>query len=390
MFNKERIAELASFIESQEGIGDKDRLAESVRTRFHLIKDRSIYYCEDFAIRFAYNGKNDKKWISNTVLGLARVKKYDDRPLILCIVTHNKNHLALMNSSFIKKTSHSSKKLAQDNIRGSVNISNIERTLSGYDNEPGCFEKLYEYHEGRSFEENYERIVSNTVEIKGRAGKYNVSDTVREKILAAADRAIAFCGSEEYRDLKSDLDRRVSQVKGEIAIAAPIRDNKIRGGIIEYLITDNGSPLKDQIVTALHNNEPVPDFKTEDRLGDFSKTYPGFHTETDIKTKVLSLNGNPKAYNIDKLLEFLAEEKSVYMIYLLGIDEKGTIISRLCSGLDIRLIQSAKVEHHWSGKNSRGTVQFDGHALKEILNEEEKSCIDAEAAKAYLKELMNR
>ena len=61
-------------------------------------------------------------------------------------------------------------------------------------------------------------------------------------------------------------------------------------------------------------------------MGDYSKSYPDYYTETDIKTKVLFLSGNPKAYNIDKLLEFLATEKSVYMIYLLGVDDNDNIV----------------------------------------------------------------
>ena len=62
-------------------------------------------------------------------------------------------------------------------------------------------------------------------------------------------------------------------------------------------------------------------------MGDYSKKYPLYNTETDIKTKVLFLEGNPKGYNIDKLLEFLATEEAVYMIYLLGIDDNGKIVA---------------------------------------------------------------
>lgn len=295
-----------------------------------------------------------------------------------------------MNSTFIKKTSHSSKKLSLDTIRGSVNVSNIMKEIDEYENEQRFFERMYAYHEGLSFEENYERIVNSTGDIKGRVEKFDVTDKTKEKILSSVGRAIRFNNSKEYTDLKTDLDNRVAKVQGEIAIAAFIRNHRIRGGIIEYLITDDGSSLKDQIIKALRNNEPLPDFKTDDKLGDYSKAYPSYNTETDIKTKVLFLDGNPKAYNIDKLLEFLAEDKSVYNIYLLGVDDNGKIIARLCSGLDDRLTKSAKVVHHWSGKNSRGTAQFVGHELTEILKGKEGSCIDETTAKAYLNELINK
>lgn len=67
----------------------------------------------------------------------------------------------------------------------------------------------------------------------------------------------------------------------------------------------------------------MPQFQTRDALGDYSRSFLKYQTETDIKTKVMFLAGNPKAYNVDKLLEFLTEEKAVYMIYILGIDENG-------------------------------------------------------------------
>jgi hypothetical protein len=102
------------------------------------------------------------------------------------------------------------------------------------------------------------------------------------------------------------------------------------------------------------------------------------------------LDGNPKAYNIDKLLEFLATEKSVYMIYLLGIGERGEIVARLCSVFDHRLIDATNVIHHWAGRNSRGVAQFLGTALTRILDEPSGSEIDCAKAAAFLQGLMDR
>lgn len=208
--------------------------------------------------------------------------------------------------------------------------------------------------------------------------------------MEAVLRAQAFLASPEYQDLKADLDDRVSKVQGEIAIAAFIDSNKIRGGIIEYLITDNGSDLKTQIIDALNSKKPLPDFKTENELGDYSKEYIGYCTETDIKTKILFLDGNPKAYNIDKLLGFLATEKSVYMIYLLGIDEKGSIVTRLCSSLDERLLGATYVQHHWAGRNSRGETQFVGRKLNGIFDSPNGSTIDVEKAYEFIDLLISK
>ena len=67
------------------------------------------------------------------------------------------------------------------------------------------------------------------------------------------------------------LDIRVAKVQGEITIAAFIYNMNVRGRIIEYLITDNGLSLKTQIINALNNTTPITEFKTEDKLGDYTK-----------------------------------------------------------------------------------------------------------------------
>lgn len=113
-------------------------------------------------------------------------------------------------------------------------------------------------------------------------------------------------------------------------------------------------------------------------------------TETDIKTKVLFLDGNPKAYNIDKLLEFLSTQKSVYMIYLLGINENRDIIARLVSAFDCRLIGATNLQQHWAGRNSRGVAQFNGKALVAILAQDNGSTIHHVEAQAFLKQLIDR
>lgn len=209
-------------------------------------------------------------------------------------------------------------------------------------------------------------------------------------IYDSVPRAEAFLRSPEYENLRDDLDTRVYKVQAEIAIAAFIDNVNLRGRVIEYLITDNGSSLKMQIIDALNHNCPLPEFKTEDKLGDYSKRYPDYCTETDIKTKVLFLDGNPKAYNIDKLLEFLSSDDSVYMIYLLGVDECGHLVSRLCSAFDPRLIEATNIQHHWAGRNTRGVTQFIGSVLRDILLSDAPTVINRDIAYAFLDVLISR
>ncbi|MBQ8429676.1 MAG: hypothetical protein IJX30_06230 [Clostridia bacterium] len=390
MYNREIIKELIDFVKSIDGTGDKEKVKSLVQKRFSLIKDRSVFYNDSFAIRFGYNGKNDKKHISNTVLGLSAIKNYDNKPLIFCIITHSVNHLLLINTTFLKKVSHSSKDLRVNNIRGSINCSDIMMEYDGIPNEPSNFESLYAYHSEIAFEDNLERLVESTNNIVGRIPKFDVSAQTKTKIINSIDLAQSFISSKDYIDLQRDLSARVATVQGEIAIAAFIDNVNLRGRVIEYLITDNGSDLKNQIISALRAKSSLPNFTTPDKLGDYSKKYPSYNTETDIKTKVLFLEGNPKGYNIDKLLEFLATEKAVYMIYLLGIDDNGKIVASLCSCFDKRLLRATSVQHHWAGRNTRGVTQFLGAGLREILDCKENSTIDNESAKEFLLGLVER
>ncbi len=387
MYNAPAINELISFIHSLDGIADKNKLAEAVKQKFSLTQDRKVFSCEDYALRFS---KSETKRMSNTVLSLSALQKYDRKPFIVCIVSSKTNYLLLANSTFLKRISHSSKELRLDNIKGSFNGGDIMSMYNSIENDPKNFERLYAYHIGLSFQDNLERLVESTNGIVGRIPKFQVSASTRDSILESIPRAQSFIVSPEYTNLKEDLNDRVSKVQGEIAIAAFIDNVNIRGRIIEYLITDNGSDLKTQIINALNHKTPLPDFKTEDKLGDYSKEYPCYLTETDIKTKVLFLDGNPKAYNIDKFLEFLSTQKAVYMIYLLGIDQNGQIVARLCSSLDERLIAATNAQHHWAGRNSRGVTQFTGHALASILNEPDASIIDYDKAKEFLDKLISR
>lgn len=385
MYNAVIINELIEFIRSKNGIADKTKLADLVQKKFSLIQDRKVYYCNDFAIRFS---KSENRRMSNTVLSLSALQKYDSKPFIVCIVASDTNYLLLANTSFLTKISHSSRELRVDNIKGSFNGSDIMEKVGELDNIPENFEKLFAFHLGFSFEENLERLVESTNNITGRVQKFEANTSELKTLNDSVDRAKTFVSSDNYLDLKEDLANRVKKVQGEIAIAALIDNVNIRGRVIEYLITDNGSSLKDKIIDALRNKKPIMNFKTEDKLGDYSKEYPSFSTETDIKTKVMFLEGNPKAYNVDKLLRFLASKNSVYMIYLLGIDKDGKIIARLCSVFDKRLIEATNIMHHWAGRNSRGVAQFMGSSLTNILLSTDKTTIDDDLAEEFLQKLI--
>ena len=86
MYNKEIIRQLAAFISGKDGAMDKSRLQNAVQEAFHLVKERSVYYCDWFAIRFCQSASGNP---SNTVLALSTLHKYDGLPFIVCFVTPN-------------------------------------------------------------------------------------------------------------------------------------------------------------------------------------------------------------------------------------------------------------------------------------------------------------
>jgi|GEM_PF-2108242 len=99
---------LVQLIHDLDGINDKRELAKRVSEMFGTTQDRSVYSCADFAIRFSSSaGRN----FGNTVLSLSNLRKYDDRPFIVCLVTPARNYCLLANSTFLKKISHSSQEL---------------------------------------------------------------------------------------------------------------------------------------------------------------------------------------------------------------------------------------------------------------------------------------
>ena len=77
MYNRKIIDELVDFISSRDGNADKNCLQNAVQNSFDLVKDRSVYYCEWFAIRFC---KAASKNFSNTVLALSTLHRYDEIP----------------------------------------------------------------------------------------------------------------------------------------------------------------------------------------------------------------------------------------------------------------------------------------------------------------------
>lgn len=381
----EPIAALIELIRKNDGINDKVRLAKIVADTFGLTKDRSVCYCADYAIRFSSSSSRN---FGNTVLSLSNLRKYDDRPFIVCLVTPAQNFCLLANTTFLKKISHSTQQLRENNIRGSFNGSDIMREFEGIENCAENIVRLFDIHAGIGFEDNLPRLVEATNSISPSGVKFCVDDAARSKILSSPSRAIRFVASQDASTLKTELDVKVAKYKNEILLAALIENVNVRGRIIEYLIAGDDEGLRQRLIAELKSGvNGLPAFKTGNTLDDYQRQFEAYDTETDVKTKIMILNSNPKAYNLDKMLQFLAGDRSVFMFYFVGVDPGKIVNTVLVSMFQSDLLEATILLRHWAGRNSRGVSQFEGRAINELI-EKPSIEIDETSAKGFLERVI--
>lgn len=376
---------LIELIRENDGINDKARLTRVIAETFGLTRDRSVYYCADYAIRFSSSASRN---FGNTVLSLSNLHKYDDRPFIVCLVTPTQNFCLLANSTYLKKISHSSQELRVNNIRGSFNGSDIMREFEGIENCGENITRLFDIHAEIGFEDNLPRLVEATNNISPSGVKFDVGDAARGNILSSPRRAICFVASRDAATLKSELDAKVAKYKNEILLAALIENVNVRGRVIEYLIAGDDEGLRQRLIAALKSGaNGLPAFRTDNTLGDYQRQFEVFDTETDVKTKIMILNSNPKAYNLDKMLEFLASARSVFMFYFVGVDPGNIVNTVLVSIFQSDLLEATILLRHWAGRNSRGVSQFEGRVINALIKQPSTK-IDETKAKEFLERVI--
>lgn len=345
---------------------DKETVVDAIVKKFNLSAKRKIFQNKDISIRFS-NVKNGG--YSNTFLGFRQILENDDKPLIACIIRTNEIEFLIANSTFVTRISHSSKILELLKIRGSVNLSNIIKSFSGYSNEPKNFEELFKLHSEIPQEDNIERVVENTKLIKAKKERFNITDEQQKIILGNIQFIKNIEEDSDFIKMNNELIKKVEDLKNEILEIAESRNVNIRGNLIEQLITKgkNSHELGD-ILTIIKNNHIII---------------------IDIKSKLLNSSSAPKAYNIDKLLETISNEKTYFGYLFIGIDDKNNEVKvKLVSFIDKFLINNTKIQHHWSSKNSRGTTQLVGN-IKNIFETNFTSEIDLEQSKTFIEMLIN-
>lgn len=369
--------------------GDKDSVIKYACERYSFTLDRKVYYCRYFAVRFSYSQSGT---FSNTVLSLSALQKYDKIPFFVVLVRNgDSNVIYLANSTFLSKISHSSKELSMCNIKGSFNGSDIIKEYNGLKNAPENFDELFALHEGLEWDDNLFRLVEASSAIKPKSLKFSADDAALQNIFDSVSRAKSFVQSENLQVLNDDLNERCNKCRDAILVASHIENVNLRGRLIEFLITADDD-LRNRISAILRDREQLlPEFSTHDDMGDYIRVFDNGKIYTDIKTKILYLNSAPKAYNVDKFLEKMAESDSSLFFFLIGIDEIGVINTALCSVYHSDLIDASVVQHHWAGRATRGVVQLNGKVLNAILNNKAfVNKIDSQKAMQYLKDLLAR
>lgn len=386
------VHDFVRIIENNKEVNTKEEMIDIVCRKFAMVKDgRAVYHSEFFAVVFCYSKNNS---FSNVVLSLSKLEKYDHIPCFVVLVKKGlDNVIYLINTTFLNKISHSSNDLRVDNIRGSLLGSNIRKELVeiGKRNQPSDFDDLFSYHQGFTWKENIERLVESTNNIKPNKKKAVLDEDEREILLKAPSRAIEFVTSEDYNTLLDDLRNRCEEVKDAILVASHIDNVNIRGRLIEVLITSNQEERNRLLCNLGQVEHLLPTYDTKNDIGDYVRTFEKSDSYTDIKTKVLYLDSNPKAYNIDKFLKCMGKDKSVFMFFFVGIDELGIVNTVLASVFHDKLQKTTLLQHHWAGKGTRGVAQFNGKTINEILRGDSfVNIIDKKDSQRFLMGLLER
>ncbi len=380
------------FIERNKAVNTKEQMIELVCNNFTMVKDgKALYHTDFFAVVFCYSKNNS---FSNAVLSLSKLEKYDHIPCFVVVVKKDvDNVIYMINTTFLNKISHSSKDLRVDNIKGSLLGSDIRKNFEeiGKSNKPSDFDDLFSYHQGFTWQENLERLVESTNQIKPQKQKAILGKVEQDNLFKAPERAKEFINSEDYITLVDDLRKRCEEVKDAILVASRIDNVNIRGRLIEVIITSSKEERNQLLINLKRAESLLPTYDTKNELGDYIRRFDKADTYTDIKTKVLYLDSNPKAYNIDKFLECMSKEKTVFMFFFIGIDETGIMNTALVSVFHDQLQETTLLQHHWAGRATRGVAQFNGKTINDILNDNTfKNNICEVKSKEFLKTLLKR
>lgn len=325
---------------------------------------RSVLVGDGYALRFSEAQAGS---FSNTILSLSALQQHDQAPFVVVVVRRDRLDFLIANSTMLRKVSHSSMDLRIGRVRGSFNGSDILREYDGLSNIPANFDSLFALHAAFTWDDNVERLVEATNAIVPREVRFYPSTDDEALILEAPNRAAAALASEDFAAIGQDLITTVKQHGQSILSLAALDNVNLRGNEIEQLITGGGSAH---------------------RLDDIERRYANGLLSIDIKTKLLDRASAPKAYNVDKMLRFLAEPDTVAAVLVIGIDVAGQDVrATLLPVLERSLLAVTRVQHHWAGRGSRGVTQLSG-PFTQVFASDYSPTVPLDQAREFLRELI--
>jgi hypothetical protein len=348
----------------QHPAADKAALQQAYLDQFRPQTTRSLFLGDGYAIRFSeVMGAS----FANTVLSLSALKSVDHEPVVVCAVYPRRVRFLLANSSFLRKVSHSSLHLRIDNVRGSFNGTDILMDYGHVANLPEHFAELFAIHAAFEWDENLERLVEATNAIVAQDRRFRPDQLQRRNVMDAPVRSSVAIASPSFGELDAELRATVLARRAEILRSAALDNVNLRGNRIERIVTGGSN---------------------EHGLGDLHRDLPFGNISIDVKSKLLGRHSAPKAYNVDKMLAFLAQPNSIFAFLMIGLEvDAGSVTARLVSVFDEVLLDATVVQHHWAGRTSRGVTQLTG-GIDRLLAPGYDSRIDLERAREFLARLL--
>ena len=299
---------------------------------------------------------------SNTVTALKNILKHEDVPFIAVFLDKANVRFRLMNSSLVRKVSHSSQQLTMKKIVGSINGSDILSEWAGIPNDERGLEELFALHQEALPKENLDRIVAATQGIQGRAPANPPDWELMERNLSEGQ---ALLDETTLAAIEQRLFDVVKAKRDEILDCAGRTSPKAFGDCVERTIL---------------GAEP------KHALGDID--FANGRVAVDIKARQVGRGSSPKAFNVQKLVDHLSAGPGAAFYLMVSVDvAKGTVGVSLINMLHKDLLQLYWPDDRWSGRNSLGTIALKGD-VGAALNDAMLLELDVPAGIARLKELL--
>jgi hypothetical protein len=346
--------------------GTKDSLVTELTRKFALTKRGALLVGDAFAVRVSQNSADTG--FPNAVVAFKKIVENDNRPVVVCLLTPRRCNLYLANTTFLRKVSHSSHGLTKEKLVGSILGSDILAEYEGIGNVSENLPALWDRHQRADRAAHQARIIAATHGIGVSAVTWIPSSQETDRILASPELARGISGTPEYAQLATRLNTAIQQQRAAILAAARNPNAKRRGDCIE------------EIVTGAAKNQG---------LGDLTVQILATTISIDVKSKRLDLSSAPKAYNVDKVLRYLSQGSRLLAILFIGVDPSREVLTtRVVSVFDRTLVAASRIDVRWSGRGTRGTVQFSGD-IDAIWNEDFVEAIEIEEAKQFLWKLIS-